>query len=64
MPLHLVELTLQEAPLLVVEDRPDLGLGDLAAWYITQLVVVLAELRGGLGLAEDQLDELLAAGRR
>src|SRR5208282_206073 len=56
-PSHLMQLAIEQGPLPVLEQRLELGLGNLAGLVHHEVVVVLPKPGGRLGLAHDQFHE-------
>src|SRR5271157_1934671 len=56
-PSHLIQLAIEQGPLPVLEQRLELGLGNLAGLVHHEAVIVLSKPGRGLGLAHDQFHE-------
>ena len=56
-PSHLIQLAIEQGPLPVLEQRLELGLGNLAGLVHHEVVIVLSKPGGGVGLAHDQFHE-------
>src|SRR5208337_1592157 len=56
-PSHLIQLAIEQGPLPVLEQRLELGLGNLAGLVHHEVVIVLSKPGRGLGLAHDQFHE-------